>query len=193
MAAIAIILFSCGNGTGTKNENNQDSTATTKNAVETQGINSFEFVTKLSQDKKFLNENLDKTVLITDLLVHSYEPSFFNEVDGFQLYAFAYNPNNKKMIRDQLNDSFSNIYNGEQIQLTSLDEKFKFSCFNIRLINPKQVKTLSFFDATNKYCTASEKDDKGEFFLKYNDLIKVKGTVTYDKKTIILTDAEIIK
>jgi hypothetical protein len=193
MAAIAIILFSCGNGNGTKNETNQDSDATVQNAEEIQGINSFEFMTKISQDKKFTNENLDKTVVITDLLVYSYEPNFINEVDGFTLNAYAYNVNDNKLINRNSSRLVKVFYKGKQIQEISLDEKFKMDAFQIYLKDPKQVKILSFFDATRKFGVQSEEDGNGGYYKKFEELIKVKGTVSFTEYGISLNDAEIIK
>ncbi|MFZ4402302.1 MAG: hypothetical protein ACOYO1_19890 [Bacteroidales bacterium] len=193
MAALAIVLFSCGNGNGTKNENNQDSTATTQNVVENQGINSFEFMTKVSQDKKFLNENLDKTVVITDLLAGRYEKGLINGNERLLVYAFTYNPNDNKSINDEFTFLKNSTYKGKQIQVINIDEKFKMTTFEIILKDSKQAKTLSFFDATKDYNYASAKDGNGKDYYKFEDLIKVKGTVTYDSYSIVLNDAEIIK
>lgn len=191
MAAIAIILFSCGNENVTKNENTKDSTSITqKTAIETtnnfESMSSVELKNKLiSNEKKYVNEYYDKTIILTDLLVYSYESKY--EENTLITYAFDAKENIVFT-----NSSYKGVFNLNGVKIDNAkDEKDYFkrgdNYITIELKNKDQLNYLKMLDKSRDFGNIEQ---EGNNFV---DLIKVKGIIQIDGNMITLKDSEIIK
>ena len=198
--ATSTFLFSCGNGKSSKNGDNKDSIATSSTTATTQAtenfetINSFDFCLKLVKDKKYANETLDKTVILTDLILAKYE--YNSEFTDGTILTIAFNPKeNKSLYGYGLNDYAKNNLklNGKHLDFIN-DGKFYYmggDRIEIHLKDHKQFRSIESFDASTSY---------NDFDPNYKEILKkVKGTIKYGKGTqnktndIVLENAEILK
>jgi hypothetical protein len=194
VAAIAIILFSCGNGKGTKNENNQDSTAISKiqdsinneSKVSENNLVSMSFLELNNQlrdnFKNFANEYDGKFLILSDLLV--YKCSWDNQKEKADLSGYPYDTKEKKLYADTRWKEVMK-FNGKIIEIEKDENKYFCpgiydNIFKVTLINKNQLKNLKIYDGI--------KDNN------FEDLIKVKTKLEIlDRCNIMFHDAEIIK
>jgi hypothetical protein len=140
------------------------------NTADAQSVNSLEFIKNIHADNFFIEDNKDKTFIITDLLIIGYH-YHLSKKHGPQatLQAYPYNPKTKTYYLSNLSCYYSflhPIFDGVHYQCTNDNDGNEYE---ISLSNPKQIKSLNFYNPTN-----SDGFSKGGTLV----LIKIRGEFT---------------
>lgn len=199
LTGLSLIIASCGNkNEETKTEVNQTSTEAeikTEAPSEEQTFSSAEFSEKLVNDKFFINDIADKTVIISDILVTQYNEGSDRVV---WLGGLAFEAKTKKYYQYFSENDVANGYtygaslNGEKLERIADEEKYKaeggyLPGFMIHLVDGNQLHSLKIYGAKNGSSRTS--DEKG---WEIKDVIKVKGRVNVERGSIHVYEAEII-